>query len=105
MHLVGQKRKESNNNCCAGKDDGNRSYSGRIMVRMRFLLLKIKMFAMLLIHPDEKQKAKNKWAAPHCAVLHFARDYLLLPEEKATKSQLTIWKGGPVKETRVSQST
>lgn len=58
---------------------------------------------MLLMHPDVKQKAKNKWAAPHCAVLHFAGDYLFLPKEKAIKSKQPTWKDGPIKKTRVNQ--
>lgn len=75
----------------------------RATLRMRFSLLNIKIFAMLLMYPDVKQKAKNKWAAPHCAVLHFAGDYLFLPEEKAVKSNLPIWKCGPIKKNK-SQS-
>lgn len=70
---------------------------------MRFSLLKINI-CHAAMYPDVKQKAKNKWAAPRCAVLHFARDYLFLPEEKAIKSKLPIWKGSHIKKTRVNQS-
>lgn len=59
---------------------------------------------MLLMYPDMKQKTENKWATPHCAVLHFPGDYLFLPEEKAIKSKLSIWKVVPTKKTRVNQT-